>query len=349
MPTVPTQRSLRGSQPARSRPRIANSTEHQAALAARLTARDRWLLRMLHEHRVLTSQQITDLAFPSGRAARRRLLELFQWSVLDRFQPFTTHGAAPMHYVLAPAGAGVLAAEDGLDVKDLGYRRDRAFGIAYSLHLAHTIGINQWFTSLISHARHDPTTAVTAWWSETRVAAHFGDLVRPDAYGRWQADDRDIEFFLEYDTGTEALAVVTRKLHGYARLAEATGITTPLLIWLPTTRREAGARRALTRARADLDHPHRLPIATATADHDDATPADPIWLPLEATGAGARRALHQLPDARHRQNRPTPPPAAPQTTTAPTSPALALPPPHPRPPAPGIDTDTTPDRHRHGR
>jgi hypothetical protein len=45
-----------------------------------------------------------------------------------------------MHYVLAPAGAAVLAAEDGLDVKEFGYRHNRVFGIAHSLRLAHTSG-----------------------------------------------------------------------------------------------------------------------------------------------------------------------------------------------------------------
>ena len=39
--------------------RLARSPGLLAALAARLTARDRWLLRMLHEHRVLTTTQIT--------------------------------------------------------------------------------------------------------------------------------------------------------------------------------------------------------------------------------------------------------------------------------------------------
>ena len=48
------------------------------ALAGRLTARDRWLLRMLHEHRVLTTSQIIQLAFGTTRArsVNRRALEV---------------------------------------------------------------------------------------------------------------------------------------------------------------------------------------------------------------------------------------------------------------------------------
>jgi hypothetical protein len=304
MITNPTrQRSLRGHKPTRPAPRAANTADHQAVLAWRLTPRDRWIIRMLHEHRVLTSHQITALAFPSFRSGRLRLRELFQWGVVDRFQPFITLGTAPMHYVLAPAGAAVLGAEDGLDVKELGYRHDRAFGVAHSLRLAHTVGVNEWFTALVDHARHpDPGEHATldAWWSEARCAKHFGDLIKPDAYGRWNAHGQQVEFFLEYDFGTEVLGKLTGKLTGYAALAQATGITTPLLVWLPTARREATARRLLHKAWRELDDPDSVPVATAAAELLNPTaahpsPADEVWLPLDNHGATpVRRALHEV-------------------------------------------------------
>ncbi len=338
MITNPTrQRALRGHHPARSTSRTANSTAHHARLAARLTPRDRWILALLHEHRVLTSTQITALAFPSFRSARQRLRELFLWSVLDRFRPLLTVGSAPMHYVLAPAGAAVLAAAHGLDVADLGYRHDRALAIAHSLRLAHTVGVNGWFTALIAHARHHDATTARAWWSQARCARHFGDLVRPDAYGRWQHGDREIEFFLEFDLGTEALPVVAGKLVGYARLTAATAITTPVLVWLPTARREAAARRLLHRAWCGLDHPRAVPLATAAADLLDPdtvhpSPADPVWLPLgaAATTPTPRRGLHHLLEVW---------PHLPPPTTHPVEPGQAdphrlMPPPPAMPPAP---------------
>lgn len=304
MITNPTrQRSLRGHKPTRPTSRAANTADHQGLLAWRLTPRDRWIIRMIHEHRVLTAHQITALAFPSFRSGRMRLRELFQWGVVDRFQPFVSVGTAPMHYVLAPAGAAVLAAEDGLDVKELGYRHDRAFGVAHSLRLAHTVGVNEWFTALVDHARHpgpgDEAT-LDAWWAEARCARHFGDLIKPDAYGRWSSQGQTVEFFLEYDFGTEVLGKLTGKLTGYAALAEATGITTPLLVWLPTSRREATARRLLQRAWRELDDPDSVPVATAaaellnpTAEHP--SPADEVWLPLDNHGATpVRRPLHRL-------------------------------------------------------
>lgn len=307
MITNPTrQRSLRGHKPTRPTPRSANTADHQAVLAWRLTPRDRWIIRMLHEHRVLTAHQITALAFPSFRSGRQRMRELYLWGVVDRFQPFVTVGTAPMHYVLAPAGAAVLAAEDGLDVKELGYRHDRAFGVAHSLRLAHTVGVAEWFTALVDRARHDPSrerTRLVAWWSETRCARHFGDLTRPDAYGRWSTQGTEVEFFLEYDFGTEVLGKLAGKLTGYAALAAATGITTPVVVWLPTARREATARRVLHRAWRELDDPSLVPVATAAADllnpePAHPSPADEIWLPLHrAAGIGARCALHRLLDA----------------------------------------------------
>ncbi|WP_407649744.1 replication-relaxation family protein [Goodfellowiella coeruleoviolacea] len=188
-----------------------------------------------------------------------------------------------------------MAAEYGVDVKDLGYRHDRAFGIAHSLRLAHTVGVNEWFTALVDRARHDPQARLTAWWSEARCARHFGDLVKPDAYGRWSVEGRETEFFLEFDFGTEPLAKLAGKLAGYAALADATGITTPLLIWLPTTRREANARRLLHRVRLDLANPRTVPAATAATDPQAAhpSPADAVWLPWTPPATKQLDALAQ--------------------------------------------------------
>jgi hypothetical protein len=345
MITNPTrQRALRGHKATRPTSRAANSADHQGVLAWRLTPRDRWIIRMIHEHRVLTAHQITALAFPSFRSGRMRLRELYLWGVLDRFQPFVSVGTAPMHYVLAPAGAAVLAAEDGLDVKELGYRHDRAFGVAHSLRLAHTVGVNEWFTALVNRARHDEHATLSAWWAEARCARHFGDLIKPDAYGRWSAHGQQIEFFLEYDFGTEVLAKLTGKLTGYAALAQATGITTPLLIWLPTSRREATARRLLHRVWRDLDDPDSVPVATAAAEllNPDAahpSPADEVWLPLDALGGqAARRRLHQLLGGWPH----VPPPVTDDdAATGPDSPVLLAPPPAPMPPVTSRGPSTT--------
>jgi hypothetical protein len=289
MITNPTQqRELRGHMPQRPTPRAATTGEHHAQLAGRLTIRDRWLARMLYEHKVFTTDQIVELCYPTMRAANHRLLNLYRWRVVDRFQPFVTSGTAPMHYVLDVAGATALAYEDGLDPKDVGYRHDDAIGIAHSLRLAHSVGINGFFTNLVASSRHaDARGQLTAWWSELRCGRLFGDMVRPDAYGRWREDGAEVEFFLEFDFGTEDLTKLASKLYGYQKLAAATGITTPVLVWLTSNRRETTARRALADTVTQLDRPALVPVATSAADllgdSDENGPAAARWLAVAGT------------------------------------------------------------------
>lgn len=331
------QHAHRGLSPTRPEPRATNTPEHQARLSWRLTDRDKWILRLIHEHRVLTAEQIVSCAFPSQRSGRARLRELYLWSALDRFQPLLDAGSAPMHYVLGPAGASVVAAEAGLEPRELRYRRDRAIAIAHHHALAHTVGVNEWFTTLLARTRTHPSETVHAWWAELRCQRHFGDLVRPDAYARIAAGNRELEFFLEYDLATESSEQVAAKLPGYARLAAASRISTPLLLWVPTRRRENTVRTALTHAQTLLEHPDLVPIATAAADqldpaHPHPSPAEAVWAPLPASSHDpARRCgLYDLADLW-----PDLPPPSPGTPTSPTTADThvgLLPPPAPMPP-----------------
>ena len=106
-----------------------------------------------------TTHQIIDLCFPSRRAANLRLLSLHTWGVLHRFQPHRDSGSHPMHYVLDTAGATLLAHEHGVEPGALSYSRDREIGRAYSLQLAHTVGCNSLFTTLVRHARQPGASA----------------------------------------------------------------------------------------------------------------------------------------------------------------------------------------------
>lgn len=325
---------------------VANTVEHQAALAYRLTERDHWLIHMMFEHRVLHAGQISAVAFPSANSARQRLRELHHWSVLDRFRPRAGQGTAAQHYVLGAAGATVLAAAYGVEPSMVGYRGHRAMRIAHSSRLAHTVGRNGWFLSLATRAatRHRGE-ALSAWWSEQRCARFFGDVVRPDGYGRWHDPTTgEIEFFVEYDRGTENTHTLARKLDGYARLAASTGIATPVLVWLPSTTREPQVRTMLARAWHNLDHPDSVPVATAAHTLLDlgnplASPAEPVWLPL-ATSPSTTEGTPRLGLGQLRNAWPGLPELA-NTTTAPQERAEhgMLPAPHPMPP-PASSTTT---------
>jgi hypothetical protein len=315
--------------PARPGPgRLARSPELLAELAGRLTPRDRWLLRMLHEHRVLTTPQVTQLAFGTSRAATARLLALWQLRAVDRFRPLTRTGSAPLHFVLDDAGAAVLAAEDGLTPARLGHRRDRALGIALSLQLSHATGTNGVFCALAAAGRAGAGT-LGCWWSERRCAALWGDLARPDGYGQWTehgpAGPVTTDFFLEYDTGTESLARVAAKLGGYAGLAARTGIPTPVLFWLTSPAREAALRDLLASPGQGLAG-RAFTVATATPQSAGASPAGAAWLP--AGQDGPRLRLARLAPAA----RPVPSAEAPAASAAAPPAGLPWHPPSPVPP-----------------
>jgi hypothetical protein len=292
--------------------RPAVTADLLAVLAGRLTGRDRWMMAMLAEHRVLTTTQLTALAFTGRREAERRLAALWAWRCVDRFRPQTAlgGGSAPFHWILDDAGAAVLAAGHGLTDAEFGYRRATALAIAHSQRLGHTVGTNTLLTALATSrpatsAGADPLGAgartdgqlvagrLVDWWGERRCAAAWGDLVRPDAAATWQtpspaagraaggaAGVRSLGFAVEYDTGTETLARVAAKLGDYADLAAAAGQVLPLLLWLPSLARESALHHHLD--------PTGLLVATAAADHAATAggPTGPVWRPAAAPQRG---------------------------------------------------------------
>ncbi|MFF3911041.1 replication-relaxation family protein [Streptomyces sp. NPDC001848] len=275
---------------ATTRPRPSRHTD-VAALSRILTARDLWLTRMLHEHRVLTTHQIASLAFTSLRSAQRRLRTLHQHAVLDSFRPLTQTGSAPEHYTLGPAGAAVLAAHTGCDPADLGWRPTHTGRIAYSPSLGHDIGVNELLTHLAAHSRTTPRATLSLWLSERSCARRWGDIVRPDAYAHWHDGDQLLPFFLEYDTGSQPLARVEAKLAGYAAFATSANARPALLIHTRTTSRDQAIRRRLAAPARDLG----LYIATSSADFTTSNPWGPWWSPLDP-GNTRRTTLIRLAD-----------------------------------------------------
>ncbi|MDH6223644.1 replication-relaxation family protein [Streptomyces sp. MJP52] len=281
MPALPRPASGPG---ARYTPRAATSRPRSravryidiAALSRHLTERDMWLSRMVHEHKVLTSHQITRLAFGALRTAQRRLLTLHQLGVLDSFRPLAQTGSAPEHYTLGPAGAALLASAAGCDLAETGWHSTRTGRIAYSPTLGHDLGVNELLTHLAAHTRTAPGNQLTLWLSARSCARRWGDLIRPDAYAHWQADGQLVPFFLEYDTGSESLARVEAKLPGYAAFATTTGTSPALLLHTRTESHAQLLRRRLTVPSRELG----LTVATSSADFTTSTPWGPWWSPL---------------------------------------------------------------------
>ena len=177
--------------------------------------------------------------------------------MLERFRPRTGANPAPFHWVLGPLGAALVAAEAGVDVAELDWRRGLVHDLAASQRLAHLVGVNGFFTALLRSARTRSGCQLEEWWSERRCGREWGEVVRPDGYGVWVDHGVSMPFLLEHDNGTERLARLADKLGGYAKLAVAAGHPNWVLFTFPTQRREVDARRVLAH--------HSVPVATGSA------------------------------------------------------------------------------------
>ncbi|MHB2022912.1 MAG: replication-relaxation family protein [Mycobacteriales bacterium] len=264
-----------------------------AAVAPRLTPRDRALCGVLFDHRVLTTGQVVDYCFANLTTARHRLAALHRLRVLDRFRPFRPTGSAPWHWVLDSLGVEVVAADRGIEVPRSAAQHARALALADSQRLAHLLGVNGIFCSLARWARSHDGAVLAEWWPERRCVAEWGQVVRPDGFGMLRYGDHVVEFFIEYDAGTETLARLAAKLDGYADLVRATGWSPWLAFWFPSPRREAEARKI-------LNNP-TVPVVTA-ADGLGAGAGGAAWLPVGSEGP--RRHLIELPSAPSTGGRP---------------------------------------------
>lgn len=238
----------------------------------RLTERDRTILDMLADHRVLTSDQLTDAFFDSATTARHRLTKLHQLRVVQRFAPFVSKGSAPYHYVLDRLGAEVVAAERGVEAKKL-WKQDRSLVLARTATLRRIVGINGVFTALMHEARHSDARELSLWWSAARCAEWCGDLVKPDGYGIWSVHGVARDFFVEWDRGEPPEAWVER-LGGHADLADALERHVWVLVVASSLRREAELRRHLARIGV---------CATTTTSTSARRPTESVWLPLAAS------------------------------------------------------------------
>jgi Replication-relaxation len=290
--------------------RASAAPSDQAVLAAsaRLTARDRRLVRAVAEHRVLTTGQVAALGFGSVITARHRLSALVEIRALRRFRPHRETGSAPWHYLLGPTGAALLGVEDGDEHKWLtAVRLDRQLALERSQRLAHLVGVNWFFASLSGDARTADESELQRWLNETAardwLTAQVPDDYRgydypnPDGLGIWAERDHETVFMLEYDTSSEHLPQLTAKLPGYGRLAQAMASldhTCPLLLFcFPTPRREQAARRALA---ACYDTP-ALRIATTAINPAQTSPAGSVWLPLATAHPTGQLPLSALDTA----------------------------------------------------
>jgi hypothetical protein len=246
-----------------------------------LTPRDRDVLRAVERSRVLTTMQVARLFFDSHKRASARLLDLLGLGMLERFRPYREGwGSHPWHWVLGREGAAVLAAERG-DPENPArpWRGERALAYASGHRLAHLVGVKEFHACLAGHARRHPESSLADWMTAAEVARWCDRIAGPDAWGRWEECGLSVEFFVEYDRGTEPLGRLVDRLAGYERLESERGASAWVLFAFESARRERTARAALAGA--------TVPVATA-ALVGGVEPQEAVWLPLRPSGERMR-------------------------------------------------------------
>jgi len=185
----------------------------------RLTARDREIIRLVHRHQFLRSNQIIALVAGSEQQVLRRLKLLYQHGYLERpraqLEYYQNGGSRPMVYGLGTKGAKLLSQELGVAASQI--KRSHDVGRMY---LEHAILISDVMVSVELACRksgnvrllHEDVLAVQAKHNEfqwnVKVPDHGVTLgVVPDRvfaleYPDHAGETERVYFFLEADRGT---------------------------------------------------------------------------------------------------------------------------------------------------
>jgi protein involved in plasmid replication-relaxation len=281
--------------------------EPDASLWFHLTERDRLVLALLGEHKVLTTTQIAEaVAFASLRRAQDRLRRLRALGVVFTFRDSYLHGGTSQgRHALGYAGVRLIAAQRAVAPPRPAAYQQTLERLAAWPKLEHQLGVNELFCRLAGFARRHPDAVrgpdgiggLTQWWSERRCSEFFWATSQhdtrphPDGYGCWEEAGRAVRFFLEHDTGTEPLTRVTGKLAGYGAFpTDRFGV---LLFSVHSAQREVALRAALRRATGG--YAPGLVLATAARDHGHPDgPVGPVWAAWTSHTADAVTRRYRL-------------------------------------------------------
>jgi hypothetical protein len=184
------------------------------------TPRDRLILEAVRTHTRLTREHIRRLFFrkrPGGmasvQAVNARLQKLAASGYLEPVVVNAGHGAGPYAYALGPAGKALLLRLAA------GQRRGHLGPVWHHLEIAD-------FRVRLEESLRRQRGELVEWLGEAQVRALL--LGRrgwpvPDALVHWRLQDKEGTFFLEWDRGSESLAVLTAKLVRYGHYWRARG------------------------------------------------------------------------------------------------------------------------------
>jgi hypothetical protein len=185
-----------------------------------LDTRERAVLVAIYQHKILLTEHLKAMFFGSIRRAQDRLRHLARRELIETWYPPQPRGLgkASGHHTLTERGAQVVALFLGIGRSELRYvvrdQEDRN----QDSYLAHRIGVNEFFCALIEAGRANEGHGLAKWIPERTVRTLDG-WIRPDGYGVFLLPGGALDFYLEYDRGTETTRQLANKLAGYIGIA----------------------------------------------------------------------------------------------------------------------------------
>lgn len=198
----------------------------------RETERDREIVRLVYDYRILSQQQIAQLVGKSRSTVQQSLVRLYDHQYLDRvFLPVSTLGSSPTLYILDKRGIEMLqrygvASFTGVPSKDIS-----------PFFKEHTLAINQ-FRIAITLASKRLGWEIAEWRTENELKADYDRVnvrtgivgkaqhipIVPDSYFVVRIPGRGISHFcLELDRGTMTLERFKMKMIGYVAYHKSGG------------------------------------------------------------------------------------------------------------------------------
>ena len=229
-----------------------------------LDPRERAILVAIYEHKVLVTEHLKAMFFGSVRRAQDRLRHLARRGLIETWYPPQPRGMgkASGHHTLTESGAQVVASLLGIARSELCHVVRDEEDRNQDSYLAHRLGVNEFFCALIEAGRQNDEHGLAKWVPERTVRTSDG-WIRPDGYGVFLHPNGALDFYLEYDRGTETTRQLANKLAGYIGMArdwtEQGAEHFPcVLIVVPNHRRERAVAAAFAGALARFKRADKL-------------------------------------------------------------------------------------------
>lgn len=191
-----------------------------------LQERDRELVRVVSQHRVISSDDLQLLVAGSDQTILRRLQKLFHNGYLDRPRSQRQRGNAPMVYALGQKGAELVVLEAGAKAAGDWSEKNRLIG---PMFLEHALMVSRFQTALRVSLRERGNASLERWYADGAIrdavcVEHEASTERipvaPDAFftlkllNEPEGHNR-VHVFLEADRGTMTTKRFFTKMRGY--------------------------------------------------------------------------------------------------------------------------------------